>query len=159
MNINVKLICIGIYLFHFAVAQVILPWANTINFFPFYDWNLFSVTYPDNYWALIRINEINHEKLENPPLVFHGDHIKNAKSYWRVPEQTRRLLRLLREKGPDDLQTQNARYELENNLFANYEQVKYEAIWGKINVRESLYKDNVKEVDGLWEFEYQKVKR
>lgn len=151
---NIKLICLGIYLFHFSITQYIMPKYHVVNFFPFFDWNLFAYNPPVQIWPMIRILEVNHQPLSPPTLIYHNGMIPNSTAYWTIPEQMSRLLFLLRAQEDDKVKSTVARKELEKTLFHDKQHVKYQVFYVRINVRDHLFQEKVLKEYPHWTFEY-----
>lgn len=151
---KIQLVCIGIFMFHFSVSHIILTATGIINFFPFYDWNLFSYNPSIQTWPMIRVLEINNHPVPPPGLVYHSGIVANANVAGRVPEQMYRLVKRLESNGPSDSKTTLLREEMEKNIFHGKQQVRYEVFNAKINVRDYFYSQTIIEEYQKWIFEY-----
>lgn len=147
-------LCITIYVFHISVSHFILPYNHVINFFPFYDWNLFSYNPSIQTWPMIRIIEIDHTPVEKDNLIYHNGIVANAVVSGWVPEQMNRFLHTLNQEGAEANTALKYRKELEENLFHNYQHVKYEFFPARINVRDFFHRQEILESHESWKFEY-----
>lgn len=150
---KVYLTCIGIYLFHLSICHFYLPAVKVINFFPFYDWNLFSYNPTYQIWPIIRVLKIENKAVPEPGLIYHSGLLKKAQGPWLVPEQMKRLVARLVDYGPKDELAILYRKELEYNIFQDKKDVEYEIFNGLINVREYFHKQTILEEHEKWKFE------
>lgn len=151
--------CMGIFLFHLSICHFYLPSIKIINFFPFYDWNLFSYNATLQVWPMIRVLEIDHKPVPGPGLIYHSGIIKNSVSPWQVPEQLIRLVSRIDNYGTTDEKSVLFRKELENNIFHGKNHVKYELFDAKINVREFFHFQKTIQEYQAWPFEYTSEKQ
>lgn len=151
---KVHVLCVGIFLFHLSICHFYLPAIRVINFFPFYDWNLFSYNPAIQTWPMIRVLEIDHKPVSQPGLVYHSGIVAKAQVSWWVPEQMIRLVSRLESNGPRDEKSALYREELEKNIFHDKKSVKYEIFNAKINVRDYFHQQTILEEYKKWIFEY-----
>lgn len=150
-----KLICVGIFVFHLGISHFLLPALGIVNFFPFYDWNLFSYNPTVQRWPMIKILEIDGIRVSpESASVYHNGIILNAHVSGWAPEQIFRLVSELEAHGPGTEKARLYRDELERNIFLHYKETKYEAFFSTINIKEFFHAPEVLSPQKKWVFHY-----
>lgn len=135
---KILIICTLIYLVHVTASQIILPSLNKIDYFPFFNWNLFSHTPDEQETALIFVKELNGQKFSQPKLTIQNRDLIPAFNIILCFHQIRRFSDALQRYGADHPITTLYRKEMELNLFYTHSSAVYEVMVTPLNYRKYL---------------------
>jgi hypothetical protein len=139
--------------FHLIISHVFLPNLRKADLYPFYDWNIFSYTRPNDRLYTLLIEEVDG-KVYNPPVVLYGNSgMFTSLTPKLAYHQIRRLGRAIMEES----RAQNIptlRQEMENNIFFRLKSARYQLIYREINYREFLMNPDTSQFQSIQSFEY-----